>query len=267
MLPSRDFATYRRPLCKGSLSLRDASLGCSACGKTYPVRKQIPDFILEDLSQSEIPVLRGVKGIDRLARIYETRFWYPVVLNLVVGWGQASMPGIVGLVKEMLGLVSGLILDVACGPGTYGRRLADPSRMIYGIDVSQGMLEQGMVFAQREQVMNIAFARAKVENLPFGDRVFDGAVCSGSLHLFPDAGLALREIRRTLKPGAPLAIITFTPGKTGLLRFRRFRERACKKGLRVFQVAELAEILALAGFSDVSPTTFGSGLACRAIRC
>src|SRR5260370_37532837 len=120
--------------------------------------------------------------------------------------------------------------------------------MIYGIDVCQGMVEEGLVFAGREQVMNIAFARAKVENLPFGDRVFDGAVCSGSLHLFPDAGLALREIRRTLKPGAPLAIITFTPVKTGLLRFRRFRERAGQNGWRVVPAAGLAGSRRLAGF-------------------
>jgi hypothetical protein len=51
------------------------------CGLDYPVRNGIPDFIAEDLSKSPHPVLRLVSRIDRLAKIYETPLWYPLVYH------------------------------------------------------------------------------------------------------------------------------------------------------------------------------------------
>lgn len=258
---------YVCPTCRGSLVAADTTLACAACEREYRIDHGIPDFVGEDVAKSSHPLFRKLWMIDKLALIYETRLWYPLVLNLTAGWGQTSMPGIVSLLKEMVGSASGLILDVACGPGTYGRRLTGPLRMVYGIDVSRGMLEQGMIYVRREKIPNIAFARAKAESLPFSDAVFDAAVCCGSLHLFPDPGLALREIRRTLKQGAPLAVITFTAGGAGFLRFQKVRESAEKRGLRVFQVAELQELLLKSGFNQAFPSNIGSLLACRATRC
>jgi ubiquinone/menaquinone biosynthesis C-methylase UbiE len=68
------------------------------------------------------------------------------VLNLYGGWGKTSLKQLLDSIATMLELVKERIVDVACGPGTFGRRLATPSRMVYGIDISMGMLQQGLQF-------------------------------------------------------------------------------------------------------------------------
>jgi len=259
-----DFSFYVCPQCKGILTAAGATLQCSACSRSYPVQHQIPDFILEDLTQSTNPVLRRVKWLDLLARVYESKLWYPVALRLFAGRGQISFAGLINLVREMVGPVNGVVLDVACGPGTYGRRIASASRRVYGIDISRGMLEQGAAYARREGVTHMQFSRARVETLPFRDAVFDAAICSGSLHLFQDAGGALAEIGRTLKSGAPLAIVTFTAGRAGLLRFPRVLRLARKRGGHVFSVSELEHLLSEHGFTGCKSNVYGSLLACRA---
>jgi ubiquinone/menaquinone biosynthesis C-methylase UbiE len=219
----------------------------------------IPDFILEDLTQSSNEVLRNVKHIDRLARIYETRLWYPVVLNLYGGLGCTSLEELARIIAGMVDIDAGLILDVACGPGTYGRRVASQSRVVYGIDISMGMLRRGVEYVQRDDIPNVHFARAQVEALPFPNGLFDAAICSGSLHLFADTVLALREIGRTMKAGAPLAVMTVTASNKGILRFRRMRAHVEKDhGVHIFEMPEMAGYLAEAGFEDFQPRTLGS---------
>ena len=120
------------------------------------------------------------------------------------------------------------------------------------------MLKRGVILARRGQVTNISFARAQAETLPFENETFDAAICSGSLHLFADAVLALREISRTLKPGGPLAIITVTSGPAGLLQFRRVLHYGIKWGLRVFEVAALERMLEEAGLESCHSKTSGS---------
>jgi SAM-dependent methyltransferase len=53
----------------------------------------------------------------------------------------------------------------------------------------------------------------RVEALPFEDSFFDAALCCGSLHLFADTVIALREIARVMKPAAILAGFTFGIGR------------------------------------------------------
>ncbi len=52
------------------------------------------------------------------------------------------------------------------------------------------------------------FARARVEALPFQDRLFDATLCCGSLHLFADTVTALRQMARVMKPEAILSVFT-----------------------------------------------------------
>jgi ubiquinone/menaquinone biosynthesis C-methylase UbiE len=44
------------------------------------------------------------------------------------------------------------------------------------------------------------------QKLPYADRTFDAAYLIGVLGEIPDAGMALRELRRVLKPGGRLVI-------------------------------------------------------------
>ena len=118
-----------------------------------------------------------------------------------------------------------------------------------------GTLQQGMTHIAREGITGIRLARARVEELPFENAVFDGVICGGSLHLFPDTVLALREIARTLKAGAPLAVTTFVAGNAPLTRLMKRR-----KNMHVFQIPDLQQYLTEAGFEGFEPKLDGTFL-------
>jgi SAM-dependent methyltransferase len=230
------------PKCKRPLRSIENALQCDECNQTYPVVGGIPNFITEDLLAGVAPNYRWIKMLEFLAPIYEGAFWHSFILRMA-GAGASSLRSIEGFIAETLEGVTGVVLDVACGPATYGRRMASPERSVYGIDFSMGTLRQGMRNIARDGISNIHLARTRVEELPFEDAVFDGAICGGSLHLFPDTALALREIARTLKPGAPLAVTTFVAGNSLLSRLMKRR-----KNMHAFELPGLRQCLAEAGF-------------------
>ncbi|TMD91808.1 MAG: methyltransferase domain-containing protein [Chloroflexi bacterium] len=96
------------------------------------------------------------------------------------------------------------IVDLACGPGTLSRLLAEkvaPDGEVIGVDLAPGMIE----LASAAGIANAEFEVMDIETLMFGDAFFDGAVCGHGLQFVPDLGRALREARRVLKPGGGFA--------------------------------------------------------------
>jgi len=253
---ANEFAIYACPVCKRRLSQDENLLRCSHCCQAYPIREGIPDFVREELSQSADPELRRMRFIDRMAPIYETKLWYPLVLNVFGGFASPSLAELVGIIAGKVQSVKGRVLDIACGPATFGRHIASPLKEVFGIDVSMRMLRQGVVYAAKEGIANLHFARARVEALPFEDQLFDAALCCGSLHLFTDTVTALREMARAVKPGAVLAVLTFTPGHGGILKHRRVRE--WNRDLHVFDLSEMNHYLTVSGFEDFHPEVAGS---------
>jgi ubiquinone/menaquinone biosynthesis C-methylase UbiE len=175
------------------------------------------------------------------------------------GFQSPSFAQLIRTVSEKVQLTKGRVLDVACGPGTYGRRIASPTREVFGIDVSMGMLRQGAAYTTNQGIPNMHFARARVEALPFEDGLFDATLCCGSLHLFADTAIALREMARVMRPRAILSVFTFAEGRGGVLKFRRVREWYRRNGgLHVFNPPELEQYLSASGFTDFEPEVSGS---------
>ena len=253
--------------CHHPLKQENGMLCCAGCSEVYPIVNGIPDFIREELAQSADPVLRRMRFIDRMARIYESRLWYPIVLNIYGGFRSPSFPHLIDKVTTKVQRVSGRVLDVACGPGTYGRRVASSSKEVFGIDISMGMLRQGAAYVKQDGIPNTHFARARVESLPFEEGFFDAALCCGSLHLFADTEVALREVARVLKRGAILSVFTFGAGSGGVLQFRQVREHSLRHhGLHVFELSEMERYLTSAGFEEFQPEMSGSILTFSARR-
>jgi SAM-dependent methyltransferase len=239
--------SFACPKCKRPLRSGDSALHCSECDRNYSILDGIPDFLSGDAQASLAPVLRMARKVDLLAPIYESRLWYQLLLNLA-GAGSSSLQSIASFHAETLEGITGSVLDVACGTATYGRRIASPARNVYGIDISMGMLRQGMTYATREGIPGVHLARASVDELPFENAVFDGVICSGSLHLFPDPVFSLREIVRTMKPGAPLSVQTFVAGNT---RINRLLQR--RSDVHAFELSELQQDVRDANLVDFQP--------------
>ena len=246
-------------LCKSSLSPSEEGYLCPFCQRTYFMENGIPNFLTQPESESENPMIRSVGTIDKLARIYETKLWYPIVYHIYGGINIPSIKETVEKMTEMTDARGGIVLDVACGTGIYTRSIAKRAAKVYGIDISQGMLEQARKLAEKEGLNNIVLSRAEVEKLPFTDRFFDAACCAGALHLFPDTVKALREVARVLKPDSPLAVMTFT--RRRFLKYKFVYEHLKKDhGAHIFELDELTKWLEEAGFEDFNPEIYGSML-------
>ncbi|MGD1028643.1 methyltransferase domain-containing protein [Candidatus Binatus soli] len=250
---------YVCPSCKGPLAGGAEAFDCGVCQTTYPIVDRIPDLTARDLDSRINPVLR-VMNVPLISRLYETKLWYPVILKVIGGSKAPSFGQLMDKVGAIVGAESGMVLDVACGPGTLGRRIASPTRTVYGVDISWSMLRQAAAYVTQAGLANVQFARASVDALPFPAAFFNVALCGGALHLFPDTVAALREIARVMKPGALLAVTTFTPAHVGILRFQRVRERIEEHGGRLFELPQLEGYLTQAGFEGFRPQLDGSVL-------
>jgi ubiquinone/menaquinone biosynthesis C-methylase UbiE len=101
------------------------------------------------------------------------------------------------------------VLDVATGPGTLARLVAEtlgPRSRVVGVDISPQMLAQAKAASPVENGAELAFLEAPAETLPFPEAHFDAVLCQQGLHFFSDQLGALKEMRRVLQPGGRLAL-------------------------------------------------------------
>ena len=101
------------------------------------------------------------------------------------------------------------VLDCGCGPGTLTLGLAqavDPGQAT-GIDIESGMVEKANALANERGIKNVEFRVDDITDLSFPNNSFDLVFASAVLEHLPDPVVALREVRRVLKPGGTTVII------------------------------------------------------------
>jgi ArsR family transcriptional regulator len=99
--------------------------------------------------------------------------------------------------------------DLGCGTGQISASLAPFVGRVIAVDDSAAMLA-----AARKRlagVANVTLERGRLESLPIEDATLDAAVLFLVLHYLDDPASALREARRTLRPGGRLLITDMTP--------------------------------------------------------
>jgi SAM-dependent methyltransferase len=105
---------------------------------------------------------------------------------------------------DEVGVTAGFeVLDVACGPGTVARRVAQrvgPSGRVTGCDLSPAMLAVATAKPALDGAAPISYRQCPADELDVPDGVFDLALCQQGLQFFPDRLGALGELRRALKP-------------------------------------------------------------------
>jgi len=265
---------YVCPVSKRPLTPTTNGLFCQQEGVEYPVKNGIPDFVVEDFTESPNLFLRSVDKLDESAEMYEGPLWYGIIDKVNAELGLPSLEDMATMMTEMVGAKHGVGLDVACGTGFITRPLAQKMRFVYGIDISIDMLEMATEYARERGIGNIRFARSRAEKLPFPDGVFDGVTCSGALHLFQDTVEVLNEMARVMKRGARLAVNTIVKGDLSTLKmyFERagasipfgtsipFGEKESLEMLHLFDVEELDNYLSQTGFKGFAYNVYGPNI-------
>jgi len=98
------------------------------------------------------------------------------------------------------------ILEAGSGTGYWLNLLSQVTPSVFGMDFSQGMLEQSKSWPAR-----LKLARATALQLPYKNDSFDLVYCVDAIHHFVDHRAFINEAFRVLKPGSALAVIGHDP--------------------------------------------------------
>lgn len=147
------------------------------------------------------------------------RWWAPVL--------APSAHGLLDRLDSVLGSPGVEVVDIGTGTGNLALAALGrwPAARVTGIDASREMLaalEAAVEARPDHERSRFAGHVAFAAELPFPDATFDVAMSSFVLQLVPNRAVALREIRRVLRPGGTLGYVTWLADKTAFAPDRIF---------------------------------------------
>ena len=183
-------------------------------------------------------------------------------------WGPVIAPSAVRLLDRVAPLVDRLadaqLADVGTGTGVLAVTALERWPMLHatGIDPSAGMRALAQHRADVARVADrLSLLAGDAQAIPLPDAAVDVAVSSFVLQLVPDRGAALREVRRILRPGGCLAIVTWLDETREFEPLHRFDDLADEWDLPEGEggydtepfssVASAEQELRDAGFADI----------------
>jgi ubiquinone/menaquinone biosynthesis C-methylase UbiE len=113
------------------------------------------------------------------------------------------------------------VVEIGFGTGNEVIDLAElvgPGGLVAGIDISPGMLAVAQrKLASRPVAAPTDLRVGDARQLPFADGAFDAAYSSFTLELFPaeDIPVVLAEVRRVLRPGGRLGVVSMATVRPG----------------------------------------------------
>jgi SAM-dependent methyltransferase len=101
------------------------------------------------------------------------------------------------------------VLDVGAGSGGAALAMAEQGLRVTAIDASPRMVER---ILRRAKERNVAIDARTMDGqaLQFKDGTFDSALSVLGIILFPDAVRGLAEMRRVVRPGGRVSVVTWT---------------------------------------------------------
>jgi SAM-dependent methyltransferase len=183
----------RCPGCHGCLeAMSDTELRCSGCTRIVPVRDGAPRFVSDATDTAKY--FGYIWGLQASTIQPPTR-WYPYHLQKM--YDSLGGPRL-----------SGLILDGGCGDGEdLSLRGLEPGCEAIGLELSSGGVATALARTRAQARTHVV--QGDLLEIPLASAIFDGAYSYGVVHHTPDPERAVREIARTLKPGAPLYLYVY----------------------------------------------------------
>lgn len=169
---------------------------------------------------------------------------------------------ILAAILATLTLPEGPLLDVGCGTGAKApilRTMLRPAAPLIGLDCDLEALQEAVTHAGLLAVVGDAHA------LPLRTAHCGAAVCIATLGLLYDQRAALREMRRVVRPGGWVLVVTATTAWVPWsARMRDWIARRCDRDNRPGKLlfsspdaaADLGALLLETGWSDVRTGAF-----------
>lgn len=194
MEPKRIAAEYIQcPNCKHSVREIDGGYQCSECETRYPIIEGIHVLLPIEMQEPKHAADRlwqtlEMEGVDQPA--------WKALLH------KESQVRILEQALQQFDF-SGRVLEIGGGSCWASSliKLQKPSCEVYATDVSYTALLKGKQVSRLMEADIDYYVVCDAENIPFRDSFFNVAFGCATLHHFPSAIQALKEIHRTLKPG------------------------------------------------------------------
>jgi len=161
-----------------------------------------------------------------------------------------SAEAITNRFKEAIGAkASGVMLDLACGPGTLLARLAPAMRLSVGVDVTPKMIQMARATCAASPATT-HFIESLAECLPVATAAIDCVVTRLSIHHFLDPLVVLREVKRILKPDGVLVIgdLVSSEDPTEGRLHNALEQLRDPTHVRMLPASELLQVVGAAGF-------------------
>lgn len=117
-----------------------------------------------------------------------------------------SCGGAINYAEPMIGEVC---VDLGSGRGTDVLRMAESvgeTGFVYGIDISDGMLEKARKNAEKFKIENVCFIRSELEKLDLPDNLANLVISNCTINHAADKQAVWNEIYRILKKGGRFVI-------------------------------------------------------------
>ena len=151
------------------------------------------------------------------------------------------------------------VLDLGSGGGVdvfLSARRVGPSGKVYGLDMTDEMLDLARDNQRRAGAENVEFLKGDIQQIPLPDASVDTIISNCVINLAPDKSAVLREAFRVLKPGGRFAVSDIVALGEVPATVRRDVDLwvGCLAG--ALSDADYTQKLQEAGFQDVSIETW-----------
>jgi phosphatidylethanolamine/phosphatidyl-N-methylethanolamine N-methyltransferase len=142
------------------------------------------------------------------------------------------------------------VLEVAAGTGLITTAIAPAVGELVATDYAAAMVQQLEARVRDAALTNVRCEQADIYALQYGDASFDAVVAANVLHLVPDLGRALANMRRVLRSTGVLVVPTYLHKETiGASLLSRLFALTGFPGQRRFTAASLRAAVEAASFT------------------
>lgn len=163
------------------------------------------------------------------------------------------------------------ILDIGCGCGQTSLQLAErvgPSGDVLGLDISRPMLAVARARTASPDAARPRFVEGDAQTFDFDQGAFDAAFSRFGWMFFTDPAAAFANIRRALRPGGRLSLVTWrslaenplfaapAQAAASMVELPPPPDPTAPGPFRYAEAASATRVLCDAGFSEVSAEPF-----------
>ncbi|MDJ0707774.1 MAG: class I SAM-dependent methyltransferase [Leptolyngbyaceae cyanobacterium MO_188.B28] len=144
------------------------------------------------------------------------------------------------------------VLEFGCGTGSTAIAHAPYVQHIRAIDFSSNMIDIAQAKAEAQNIQNVTFEQASIDELSVPDRIYDAVLGLNVLHLLENKEAVIAKVHNMLQPGGLFITSTVCLGDT-MAWFKLIAPIGKFLGLfplvKVFTIKDLEKSLTDAGFA------------------